>query len=245
MQPNNKTYSVSVVIPAFNEEKMLSACLTALSKQHYAGFIEVIVVDNNSTDKTADVAATFKGKLPIRVIHEKLKGRSPARRAGFAAAKGDILFSTDADTIVPPTWIEDIVPYFSTPTIAAVTGTCKIEDCSKRINTTFNLLQPQFMKQYRLVFGHYWLSGFNFAIRKEAYERSGGFDPSLNAQEDTDLAFRVHKIGKIKFINQPKVIFSGRRMKNGLILGLYPYAKSYGMYLLNKRGNHVVLSDVR
>jgi len=236
---------ISIVIPAYNEEKTIVPCLTALNKLKIAQKYEVIVVNNNSTDKTVEVIKPFTNKLPLRIVNETKKGRSPARRAGFAVAKGDIIFSTDADAIVPPDWIKEILPHFSDPNIVAVSGTCKIHDCSLRINTLFNFIQPLSMKLYRIVFGHYWLSGFSFAIRKETYHQSGGFHPTLNIQEDIDLAFRVARIGKIKYIPRPVVLFSGRRFQNGLLQGLIPYVKSYYMYSVLKKEDKVFLSDVR
>lgn len=236
---------ISVVIPAYNEEKTIGACLDALVRQKTEKNFEVIVVDNNSTDNTVQVVKSYYKKLLVKVVLEKKKGRSPARRAGFAEAKGQIILSTDADTIVPPTWIEEISSYFTDPSATAVSGTCKINDCSWRINTTFNLLQPFFMKIYRLFFGHYWLSGFNFAIRKDTYEQVGGFNANLNTQEDIDLAFRVSKIDKITFISKPVVIFSGRRFRNGLLKGLYPYVRSFFDYYILKDEKRVFLRDVR
>lgn len=236
---------VSVVIPAYNEEKIISQTLDALANQRTTQKYEVIVVDNSSTDRTAEIARSYKDKMHIKVIEEKKKGRSPARRKGFQEAKGEIIFSTDADTIVPPNWIEAIMRYFSDSTVVAVSGRCKINDCGWFVNSHFNFYQPLAMKVYRLLFRHYWLSGFNFAIRKSVYEKSGGFDTSLNSQEDSELASRVYKLGKIKYIHNPYVVFSGRRFKNGLLRGLWQYAVSWGNYFIFKDMKKTYLSDIR
>lgn len=244
MQPKNNL-SVSIVIPAYNEEKTLPRTLDSLRKQRFKDNFEVIVVDNNSTDQTAQIAYTYRDNLNIKVIREEKKGRSPARRAGFAQAKGELILSTDADTIVPDNWVEMIGAYFTDEDIIAVTGRSKILDCSLRVNLLFNYLQPIFMHAYRIVFGHYWLSGFNFAIRKDAYIKAGGFNPNLNSQEDTELAFRVSKLGKIKFINSPIVIASGRRFQQGLLQGFYSYIKSYIFYFFLKNEEKTFLPDIR
>lgn len=240
---HKKDEKVSVVIPAYNEEKIIGRCLEALSHQITSTPFEVVVVDNNSTDKTVDIVKSFANKLNIRVIPEKTKGRSPARRAGFESAQGTIILSTDADTIVPKTWVESLVSSFEDPQIAAVSGMCYINDCSWRINTTFNIFQPLSMIFYRMMYGHFWLSGFNFAIRKEIYEKSGGFDPKLNAQEDTELARRVAKICTIKFVHNPVVLFSGRRFRHGFLRGIFAYWKSYMKLFYLKR--EAVLTDER
>lgn len=244
MQSKNNLY-FSIVIPAYNEERTLSKTLDSLKKQRFKNNFEVIVVDNNSTDETAQIAYTYKDNLNIKVIREEKKGRSPARRAGFAQARGEIILSTDADTIVPENWVEKMGAYFNDEDIIAVTGRSKIIDCSLRVNLLFNFLQPIFMHAYRIVFGHYWLSGFNFAIRKDVYIKAGGFNPNLNSQEDTELAFRVSRLGKIKFINSPIVIVSGRRFQQGLLQGFYVYIKSYIFYFFLKNEEKTFLPDIR
>lgn len=236
---------ISVVIPAYNEEKIIGKTLDSLVEQKTSEKFEVIVVDNNSTDKTVEIVNSYKDKLDLKLIKEQKKGRSPARRAGFLAARGDIIFSTDADTIVPEDWIERMLHYFTDPAIVAVTGTGVINDSGRIINSLFNALQPVSMKIFRLLMGNYWLTGFNFAIRKSTYEKSGGFDLDLNSQEDTDLAFRVKKLGQIKFIKHPAVFVSGRRFNDGFLRGVYSYIDSYIRYFFFKDKKRTFLSDVR
>jgi glycosyltransferase involved in cell wall biosynthesis len=153
---------ISVVIPAHNEEKTIGRCLDAMTRQTTTKPFEVIVVNNASTDDTARIARQYKNKLHLRVIGERQKGRGAARRRGFACAKGSIILSTDADTVVPAGWIHRMAGYFADPTVLAVTGTMRIDDCARLTNMLLNLLQPVAMVCYRVVFGHYWLSGFNF-----------------------------------------------------------------------------------
>lgn len=235
---------ISVVIPAYNEEKAIGACLGALCNQITSQKFEVILVNNNCTDDTIKIAETFSDKLNLKIITEKTKGRGAARKAGFEKASGEIVFSTDSDTIVPPNWIEDFTNVLRRKNTIAVSGNCRIADCSKRANTVFNLLQPVFMRGYRVFLGYYWLSGFSFAIYKDAYEKSGGFNDLLTAQEDVDLSFRVKKIGKIRYASKTPVIFSGRRFKKGLARGLMQYPITYTESFVLRRKN-VVLSDVR
>lgn len=225
------TPDISVVIPAFNEEKNIGACLTALTKQTTSRPFEVIVVDNNSADATREKAAEFETRLLLRVMSSDQSGRGAARHTGFQHAEGNFICSTDADATVPETWIEGIMTAFEhNPDAVAVTGPCTITDNPPVRNRIFNFLQPVTMKLYRILFGHYWLSGFNFAIKRAAYEKSGGFDPHLNAQEDIDLGFKVHAIGKISYMPGVSVIMSGRRFKKGLIRGSVPYIQTFISY---------------
>ncbi|CAN5188434.1 hypothetical protein BH09PAT1_BH09PAT1_5500 [soil metagenome] len=226
---------ISVVIPAYNEEKTLPLLLESFIHQTSKKPYEIILVNNNSTDNTDKIANSFKDRLPIHVILEKQKGRGPARRTGFATAKGEIILSTDADAILPPTWIETMSNYFHDITVSAVTGTCVIKDLNFIDREIFNFIQPKLMFGYRLVWGHYWLTGSNFGIRKIDYEKAGGFDISLNAMEDIHLSPKVHQTGKIILNSSLPVTVSGRRFEDNLFKGLFEYGWSFTGYRLRGR----------
>lgn len=237
-----KNPKVSVIIPAYNEEKYLADTLKSLVDQKTDFDFEVIVVDNNSQDQTVKVALSFKDRLNIRVISEKKQGRGAARKKGFDQSLGYIVVSLDADTIVYPSWLQTLITPLKEEVVATSTS-CKIEDCPFLTKFIFNVFQPWVSLLYRICFGHFWLAGFSFAMLRSDYIKSGGFDPILQAQEDLDLSFKVTKLGKIKFINQP-VIFSGRRFKQGLIKGLYQYISTFiEAFFFNKKD--IYLSNVR
>ena len=99
----------SVVIPAYNEADYLSETLQSLRDQDFDGPYEVIVVDNHSTDETASVAATFG----VRLLHEAERGVCAARQRGSAAAAGEIIVSTDADTVPPRNWLRSLDATFA------------------------------------------------------------------------------------------------------------------------------------
>ncbi len=235
---------ISVIIPAYNEEKEIGICLSSLVNQITTQKFEVILVDNNSNDKTIEIAQKYENILNLKIITQKIKGRGAARQKGFNYAKGEILLSTDADTNVPQSWIENFSKTLQKNNAVAVTGTCKIIDSNFLTNKLVNIFQPLLMRFYRLIFGHYWLSGFSFGIYKNVYKKSDGFNKHLNAQEDIDLSFKVSKIGQIKFISNLPVIFSGRRFNKGLIKGLLPYFTTFIAYFFYKN-EKVVLSDIR
>ena len=233
---------ISIVIPAYNEAKWIGSCLKVLTQQTALESFEVIVVDNNSTDTTGEEAKKFAKLLRLRLITEKQPGRGIARAAGFAAARGEIILSTDADAIVPPDWIETLYEELKNPNIGAVTGTCNIADSSLVKNALFNWIQPTAMFVFRLVFGFYWLSGFSFGIKKSIYERAGGFVKDLQTQEDIALSFAVRKLTYIRLVNLP-VLVSGRRFKQGLLKGFMPYLTTFIDYFLLKK--RVYLSNER
>src|SRR3990170_4121965 len=110
---------ISVVIPAFNEEKLFPQCLESLKNQNYAGKCEVIVVDNASTDSTARVAGEFGAK----VVFCPRRGVVYARQAGAQVASGDIIVQGDADTVYPKDWLSRIARHFvSHPRSVALAG---------------------------------------------------------------------------------------------------------------------------
>ncbi|MDO8626452.1 MAG: glycosyltransferase [Candidatus Magasanikbacteria bacterium] len=233
---------ISVIIPAYNEEKTLAKTLESLIKQTTDRAFEVIVVNNASTDKTRVVAEFFLDKLDLKIIDEPNKGRGAARAAGCASAAGEIFLSTDADTILPSNWIDVLIkPVHSG--VVGVTGTAKIEDCSFFVNIFFKLFQPALTKISRWLLGYYWLAGFSSSVTRGAYEKAGGFDKALNSLEDTDLARRVSRQGKIVCVWNCPVVFSGRRFKKGVLRGLLSYLPPFIMFLFKSR--RVNLSDIR
>jgi glycosyltransferase involved in cell wall biosynthesis len=120
---------VSIVVPAFNEELLLPKCLESLLAQDYAGDLEILVVDNASSDGTARVARSHG----VKVISEPIRGYSHALIAGFSAASGEIIACTDADTVVPPDWVSSMIrEYVHRPELVAIGGEVEYVDASGR-----------------------------------------------------------------------------------------------------------------
>lgn len=233
---------ISVVIPAYNEEKTLASCLNALTCQRTSRHFEVIVVNNASTDRTGEVARQFMKKLNLRVVYEGSKSRGAARAVGFQKAKGEVILSTDADTQVPPNWLEIISKHLFYKNIIAVTGPMQMSDCTPSVNRFINWLQPTFMHSYRLVMGYYFLSGFNFGIKAPVYRQVNGFDKKLNVCEDINLSEQVRALGKIVYLDCPVTVL-GRRFRKGVIHGIMTYIYAGFNYYIRHRSDS--LSDIR
>lgn len=199
---------ISVIIPAYNEEKYLRETLkTVISQDYPKDNYEVIVVDNNSEDKTIEVAREFN----VRVIECKTKGVSWARQKGAEAAYGKIIVYTDADTTVPGDWLTKISQQFENHQIAAVTGTGEFSS-TDWFNSLLAKGYPVFMR-IQFIFGRRALNGFNCAIRKTIFDTIGGFNTDLSSAEDVDLGIRASKEGKVIFVPGIKVFTSARRME--------------------------------
>lgn len=198
--------AVSVVVPTFNEEKYISPCIASLKKQTFTDF-EVIAIDK-STDSTTRMCR----EAGWRIVTQVTPGISAARKEGFAATRGEIIASTDADSAVDPGWLENIVASFSDPRVVCVYGpTYFLEknllyNLLGHLNTVFLLINRLFQNDQTV--------GMNFAVRKSAYEQIGGYNTSLPTAEDVDVGYRIRKVGKIVY--NPKVIVytSSRRLSH-------------------------------
>lgn len=210
---------ISVVIPAFNEEKFIERTLKSLMNQDFKDF-ELIVVDNNSQDRTGQIAERFGAK----VVFEPKEGVGYSRQAGFMAAKAPIIATTDADTIVPPNWLSKILREFnSDPGLVAFGGFHSLYNGPflARFAVRYLIFIPWIFD--RIFSGGWTLSGANLAVRKEAFLKIGGFNTKLKLSEDADLSQRLRSVGKVKLDMGFRVETSGRRYGKGLFIAMVQY----------------------
>lgn len=215
--------TISLIIPAYNEENYLPACLEAVMRNVAGKAIEIIVVDNNSTDRTREVAERY----PVTYVFEPRKGITRARQRGFLASTGDILAYVDADTLPPPGWIEQIREQFGArEDLACLSGPYSFYDLRGIRGTISNGWFVAARSLYAIT--RYLIVGGNFAIRRDVLEKMGGFDSSIEFYgEDVDIAKRAKKHGKVLFSPRFVMPTSGRRMtKHG-------FTKMAGIYFAN------------
>jgi glycosyltransferase involved in cell wall biosynthesis len=209
--------TVSFVVPAYNEEKHLPETLTAvLAEIRRTGCAaEVIVVNNASTDRTGELAASFPGVI---VVDEPEKGLVQARRAGFVRASGDLIANVDADTIVTEGWLDRVLHEFRRhPRMVALSGPYIYYDVSKGARAAvraFYVMGYGFYVLNRFVLRNgSMLQGGNFVVRRTALEQIGGYNPLYSFYgEDTDLACRLNAVGAVKFSFRLPALSSGRRL---------------------------------
>lgn len=201
---------LSMIVPAYNEEDTIADTLAGLTQQTYP-HTEVIVVDNNSKDKTGEIAKKYTDKIFL----ETKQGYIHAVIRGAAEATGDIITFCDADSVYPKDWAAKAINLFSKPNIVVVYGTCDTHD-SNPVSNFFNYLGYTIFLYISILFGLHNTSGFNFLMRKEAYEKAGGYDPAYQKMSpDIELGKRLGKLGKIRFSPRLKVSSSARRFQEG------------------------------
>lgn len=190
---------ISVVIPVKDDEEQLERCLRALGKQTRAAD-EIIVVDNGSSDASADVAAMFGAT--VVPCHEP--GIPAASARGYDAATGDIILRLDADCVAPISWIERIVATFAQrPATVAVTGGARFIDgpVMLRIPLATAYLLGYFMVMTPTL-GHLPVFGSNLAMRASAWRSARHLvhrsDPDLH--DDLDIAFHLGERGRIGYL---------------------------------------------
>lgn len=186
-------HTVSIVIPAYNEAARLRACLESIAAQTVAP-LEVIVVDNGSTDNTVEIAQSFAF---VRVCHEPRHGIVHARNTGFDAARGDIIGRIDADTRLFPGWVGHVLHYFS--------EAAHMQTALSGRGYFYNLRWPKLVglvqhfiafRWDRLLLGDNILWGSNMAIPRQLWH---DVKPALctrdDIHEDIDLAIHLHRTG--------------------------------------------------
>ena len=216
---------LSVVIPAYNEEAYLPATLDSLQRQQVPGGFEIIVVDNASTDRTAEVAA----RLGARVVWEERTGVCAARQRGTEEARGSIVVSTDADTVHPAGWLARLAARFDADDVVAVAGPCRYTDPPwwARVFPTGWFAT---IAALHALTGHVpYITATNVAFRREGF---AGYDTRLTqGGDEVDLLRRLRRQGRVVWDAGNPVLTSSRRMDQGL---LHTLVVSYGYhYALN------------
>lgn len=186
---------VSVFIPVFNEEKYIEKCLESLISQEEKPS-EIIVVDNNCTDKTVEITQKF-GAI---VVKEEKQGMIHARNAGFDAAKHEIIARTDADSVLPPDWILKIKEHFKDPNLGALSGPAFYFGIPILSGISGFVVFVVFGVM-EILFGHPLLAGPNMVLRKSLWERvkKDVCMDDKKVHEDIDLSIHLAKIAKIKY----------------------------------------------
>jgi glycosyltransferase involved in cell wall biosynthesis len=214
---------LSFVVPAYNEEAYLPACLESIVAQtrDLGDAVEIIVVNNASTDRTREVALAIPG---VRVVDEPHKGLTFARQAGFLASSGELIANVDSDARLPPGWISQVLAAFAAnPKLVCLSGPLVYYDLTtmQRISVRMYYWLAKSMyalNRYVLRKGS-MVQGGNFVLRRDALEKIGGFNTAIAFYgEDTDIARRMFPMGDVDFSLKLNMFTSGRRLRHEGVL---------------------------
>jgi rSAM/selenodomain-associated transferase 2 len=206
--------SLSIVIPAFNEEACLGRTLRQLSVLEPPA-LEVLVVDGGSSDRTTAIAAA----AGATVIHAAVTGRAAQMNAGAARARGELLCFLHADTLVPDDLVAVAARALADPAVAGagfvslMGGDSNTRWLISGLNAVKTSLAPLLFRPHLFVRGLRLLFGDQVMVmRRSSFEQCGGFNAELPLLEDGDLCLRLVKLGRIRLI-QRVVISSDRRVR--------------------------------
>ena len=199
---------VSIIIPVWNEEKSVARTLDTIFSSNYPSKkFEVILVDNNSTDKTMQITRELKRTKykELRIYNETKQGKGCALNCGINKAKGDIIFSMDADTMVEPSCVREMTRYFKNPEVMSVTPSMLIhkpKGILQRIQQAEYLLGLFLRKAFSSVNAIFITPGAFSAYRKSFFDKYGGYDEA-NITEDLEMSLRI-QYHKFAIENSPK-----------------------------------------
>jgi glycosyltransferase involved in cell wall biosynthesis len=225
---NKKALTLSIVIPVYNEEDHIGDCLDAIAAQTVKPD-EVIVVNNNSTDKSVDIIKRYPF---VKLLHEEKQGLRFTRNTGMAAAAGTIIGRIDADVQITPDWCKVALQTFADDSVMAASGPCFYHDMpAKRLG----FLSDNSVRRALYSFDEPVLFGSNMVLRKTAWEQvvdklctEGEFF------EDHDITIHLRDLGLKIVYNQALVVgVSARRLDDDpktFIEGMKLHTKTFEMH---------------
>lgn len=242
---------ISYIIPAFNEEKLIEKCIRSIVSQGNMPEHEIIVVDNNSKDRTVEI---IKKEFPkVLVIKETRQGMTLARNTGAKKAQGDILVFFDADVIVPSHWTERMLSKFiENKNLVGVSGPYSFYDLPmfykpfaafvfQILNRLAETVLNRLLKKASL-----WVGG-NIAVKKDVFWKIGGFNEDIVFYgEDIDLPTKLMKYGTVRFLYDMWVWSSARRLVDGnpITEGVV-YIINYAWFFITGRSRGKSYKEVR
>jgi len=212
--------TVSIVIPAYNEQDTIKACVLAALDQTVAA-LEIIVVDNKSTDATAAVVHALQSAYPeapiVYLQQFEVQGLIPTRNFGLDHAVGDVVGRIDSDSVLEPTWVEEVQKAFADPEVAACTGPVIYYDMPLR---RFGAIADDAIRRAMIVItrDYHLLFGSNMALRATVWRSIRDqvcVDVDDELHEDVDISIHLHEQGrKVVYSSEMVTGMSARRIDN-------------------------------
>jgi glycosyltransferase involved in cell wall biosynthesis len=196
----NKKLLVSIIIPTYNGASRIGRCLDALKNQTPARDVEIIVVNDGSTDNTAEVIQTQY--LSVRLLNQKNAGPAVARNRGASEATGSIIMFTDDDCEPAPAWMDAMLQPFSDPEVVGTKGAYR----TRQTQVMARFVQTEYEDKYRLMAQHAnidFIDTYSAAFRRDNFQEMNGYDTAfpVACAEDIELSYRMSARGwKMKFV---------------------------------------------
>ena len=196
---------ISVIVPAYNAQKTIHQSIEALLAQEYPKErYEVIIIDDGSSDGTADVVKAY----PVKYMHQRNQGPATARNAGAREAGGEIILFTDSDCVPFANWIAEMVKPFEDKEVVAVKGAYK----NKQKSMVARFAQLEFEERFEMLKKAEsidMVDTYSAGYRKDIFLQMGGFDPYFPVanNEDTELSYRMSKLGYKMVFNPNAIVY--------------------------------------
>jgi glycosyltransferase involved in cell wall biosynthesis len=194
---------LSIIIPTLNEEDYLPLLLESIKKQNFKDY-EIIVADNNSKDRTVEIAKNYNCQVVLGGLPPK------ARNEGVKVAQGDLFLFLDADVVLPNGSLETLLEEFKERKL-------NVASCLIKSQNKFFIARIYYNILYNfgiLLLAKIRPSAMNFMlIKRKLHQEIGGFDETIKFGEDVDYLTRASKIGKFAILKSTRILASTRRFE--------------------------------
>ncbi|MDD4354232.1 MAG: glycosyltransferase family 2 protein, partial [Candidatus Nanoarchaeia archaeon] len=246
-KPKRK-YSISVVIPAFNEEESIEKTVMSVYLQDYPKeLFEIIVVNDGSKDNTKKICLELEKKGIIRLINQKNGGKANAVNKGIKIAKNELIYIIDADSFADKNSFNALIGYFNDSNVAAVSSSMRVKNnlsFFEKLQWVEYLLSVIFRKVQSLFNSMYVTPGPGSIYRKSVINEIGGFNEET-LTEDMEIAFNIQNHGyiienslnSIVYTSTPSLLQDLLRQRKRWYSGYFEDSIKYRHLLFNaKRG---------
>ncbi|MBF0318353.1 MAG: glycosyltransferase [Nitrospirae bacterium] len=233
MEKTATAIRASVIVPAYNAENTISLCIYALLRQSCPQeMYEIIIIDDGSTDRTGEIAASY----PVRYYRKPNGGPASARNMGAQKAQGGIILFTDSDCAPEESWIEEMLRPFADTNVSAVKGAYR----TNQRQLTARFAQVEFEERFDLLRKSEsidMVDTYAAAFRKDVFTGAGGFDESFPVanNEDTDLSYKLSAAGHKMVFNGNAIVYHLNHPASVLRYGRIKFQRGFWRMVVYKR----------
>jgi len=223
---------ISVIVPVYNAQETLRDCVHSLLELNYPrDKLEIILIDNASTDETAEIAKQYS--LDIQILYEAKRGPAATRNRGILNAKGEIIAFTDSDCVVDRDWLRNLVPALKEHRVGIAGGRI----LSRRPCNTIEQFGEEIHDHGKAidVYKPPYVISMNWMSRRAVITEVGLFDESFIRNEDVDLSHRIFQAG-YGFVHEPRAIVYHANERT--LSGLFREGYLHGFYSVRTNRVH-------